>query len=434
MASEPSSSQSAQKQDKSPEAAQKQDKGPEAAQKQDKSPEAAQKQEKGPEAAQKRDKKEGLLTHIVNIYRLVIKELRSIRADPMMLVLVVYTFTVAVYTVATGASTEATDLTVGVVDEDNSDLSHRLVDALNPPLFKRPVLISADEIDANMNDGRLIFVLEIPPSFESKLLAGRDPSLQINVDATAMAKAGNGAVYLQTIIAQEIAKFQAGREGATSQPANVVIRAKFNPDMYAYWFSSVMQIVNNITMLAVILTGAALIREREQGTVEHLLVMPVVPAEIMLSKIIANGLVILIAAGLSLALVVQWLLKVPIAGSLALFLAGATLYALTVAALGILLGTIATTMGQFALLAAPVLLVMQLLSGGATPMESMPVWLQHVMRIISPTPHFVAFSQAVLYRGADLSIVWPELVAMAVIGSIYFAFALSRFRRVIFGD
>jgi len=397
------------------------------------SSQSAQKQDKNPQVAQKQDKKEGLLTHIVNVYRLVIKELRSIRADPMMLVLVVYTFTVAVYTVATGASTEATDLTVGVVDEDNSDLSHRLVDALNPPLFKRPVLISADEIDANMNDGRLIFVLEIPPSFESKLLAGRDPSLQINVDATAMAKAGNGAVYLQTIIAQEIAKFQAGREGATTQPAYVVIRAKFNPDMYAYWFSSVMQIVNNITMLAVILTGAALIREREQGTVEHLLVMPVVPPEIMLSKIIANGLVILIAAGLSLALVVQLLLKVPIAGSLTLFLAGATLYAMTVAALGILLGTIATTMGQFALLAAPVLLVMQLLSGGATPMESMPVWLQYVMRVISPTPHFVAFSQAVLYRGADLSIVWPELVAMAVIGSIYFAFALSRFRRVIFG-
>src|SRR6476620_518008 len=392
---------------------------------------SAQKQEKSREAAQ--DKKEGLLTHIVNVYRLVIKELRSIRADPMMLALVVYTFTVAVYTVATGASTAATDLTVGIVDEDNSDLSHRLVDALNPPLFKRPVLISADEIDANMNDGRLIFVLEIPPSFESKLLAGRDPSLQINVDATAMAKAGNGAVYLQTIIAQEIAKFQAGREGALNQAANVVIRAKFNPDMYAYWFSSVMQIVNNITMLAVILTGAALIREREQGTVEHLLVMPVVPAEIMLAKIIANGLVILIAAALSLSFVIQWWLRVPIAGSLSLFLAGGALYALTVAALGILLGTIATTMGQFALLAAPVLLVMQLLSGGATPMESMPVWLQHVMRIISPTPHFVAFSQAVLYRGADISIVWPDLVAMAVIGSIYFAFALSRFRRVIFG-
>ena len=254
---------------------------------------SAQKQDKDPKAAQKQDTKEGLLTHLVNIYRLIIKELRSILADPMMLVLVAYTFTIAVYTVATGASTEAKDLTVGVVDEDHSDLSHRLLDALNPPLFKRAVLINADEIDSNMNDGRLMFVLEIPSSFQSKLLAGRDASLQLNVDATAMAQAGNGAVYIQAIIAQEIAKFQAGREGATSPPVNVVIRAKFNPNLYAYWFSSVMQVVNSITMLAVILTGAALIREREQGTVEHLLVMPVVPAEIMLSKIIANGLVIL---------------------------------------------------------------------------------------------------------------------------------------------
>jgi ABC-2 type transport system permease protein len=387
-----------------------------------------------PQAAQKQKKSAGLLTHVANIFYLTIKELRSIRADPMMLVLVLYTFTVAVYTVATGASTEAKDLTVGVVDEDRSDLSHRLMDALNPPLFKRTVLITANEIDANMNDGHLMFVLEIPPSFQSKLLAGREASLQLNVDATAMAQAGNGAVYIQTIIAQELAKFQAGREGALSTPVNVVIRAKFNPNLYAYWFSSVMQVVNNITMLAVILTGAALIREREQGTVEHLLVMPVVPPEIMLSKIIANGLVILIAVNLSLSFVVQWLLGVPIAGSLTLFLAGATLYTLTVAALGILLGTIASTMGQFALLAAPVLLVMQLLSGGATPMESMPVWLQHVMRIISPTPHFVAFSQAVLYRGADLAIVWPLLAAMATIGSAYFAFALRRFRRVIFGS
>ena len=137
---------------------------------------------------------------------------------------------------------------------------------------------------------------------------------------------------------------------------------------------------------------------------------------------------------MSLNLVVQWWLKVPVAGSLILFFVGATLYALTVAALGILLGTIATTMGQFALLAAPVLLIMQLLSGGATPMESMPVWLQYVMRIISPTPHFVAFSQAVLYRGADLAIVRTLLASMAAIGSVYFAFSLKRFRRVIFGD
>jgi ABC-2 type transport system permease protein len=105
----------------------------------------------GPPAAQMAQKpgmSERLLTHAVNIYRLAVKELRSIRADPMVLVPVAYAFTVAVYTVATGASTEAKDLTVGVVDEDRSDLSRSLVEALNPPLFKRSVLITADEIDA----------------------------------------------------------------------------------------------------------------------------------------------------------------------------------------------------------------------------------------------------------------------------------------------
>ena len=388
----------------------------------------------GPQAAQAHRRGSGLLAHLLNVYHLVVKELRSIRADPIMLILVAYAFSIAVYTVATGASTEANNLTVGVVDEDRSDLSRRLLDALNPPLVKRSVLIAANEIDANMDAGRLVFVLEIPPRFQTDLLSGRQTSLQVNVDATAMTEAGNGAIYIQNIVAQEVANFKTGREGTASTPVSVVIRAKFNPNLYSSWFTSVMQVVNSVTMLAVILTGAALIREREQGTVEHLLVMPLVPAEIMLSKIIANALVILVAAGLSLVLAVEWWLGVPIAGSLALFLAGAELYAFTVAALGILLGTLATSMGQFGLLAIPVLITMQLLSGSATPMESMPVWLQYAMRIISPTPHFVAFSQAVLYRGSDLSIVWPQLIAIAAIGCVYFAFALSRFRRVIFGS
>jgi ABC-2 type transport system permease protein len=135
-----------------------------------------------------------------------------------------------------------------------------------------------------------------------------------------------------------------------------VVRAKFNPNLKSSWFTSVMQVINNITLLTVILTGAALIREREQGTVQHLLVMPVVPAEIMLAKILANGIIILAAAGLSLFLVLEWWLRVPIRGSILLFLGGSFLYVFTVAALGILLGTIATTMGQFGLLAIPILL------------------------------------------------------------------------------
>lgn len=372
-----------------------------------------------------------LRTRLANIGRLVIKELRSIRADPVMLILVVYSFTIAVNTVATGASTEAVNLSVGVVDEDHSPLSRHLRDALLPPTFQPAREIPASAIDSEMDHARLVFVLEIPPRFESDLLAGRPVAVQINVDATAMAQAGIGAGYLQSIIQREVANALGRREVQTASPVNVVISTRFNPNLTTAWFNSVMQVINTITMLTVILTGAALIREREQGTIEHLLVMPLVPTEIMLSKILANGLVILVAAGLSLVGVVEWWLDVPIAGSLTLFLAGTALYCFAVAALGILLGTIASTMGQFGLLAMPILVVMQLLSGSSTPMESMPVWLQYLMRTISPTPHFVEFAQAVLYRGAGPSIVWRQLAAVSVIGAIYLAISLRQFRRMM---
>ena len=374
-----------------------------------------------------------LRDHVVNIFRLMIKELRSIRADPTMLVLVAYAFSISVNTVATGAVTEATNLSVGIVDEDSSDLSREIAESLVRPAFQPAVPIRASDIDAKMDKGELLFVVEIPPNFQANILAERKTEIQINVDATAVAQAGNGASYLRTAIFNEVQDFVARRGAPLSDPIKLVVRAKFNPNLKTAWFSAMTQVINQITLLTVILAGAALIREREQGTVEHLLVMPVVPAEIMLAKMLANGLVILVAAMLSLQFVVHLWIGAPIAGSIFLFLLGAALYAVVVAALGILLGTLATTMGQFGLLAMPVLMVTQLLSGSSTPMESMPVWLQYVMQTVSPTPHFVAFAQAVLFRGADFALVWRPLLAMFIIGSVYFFVAMSRFRRVIFG-
>jgi ABC-2 type transport system permease protein len=372
--------------------------------------------------------------HATNIFHLVIKELRSIRADPVMLVLLIYSFSLSVYTVATGAVTDATNLSVGVVDEDGSDLSRRIAEGLRRPTFQPPVHITASEIDPMMDKGKLLFVVEIPPNFQAEIRAQRQTGIQINVDATAVAQAGNGASYLRTAIANEIQRFISGKDNATGAPVNLVLRAAFNPNLKTSWFSAMTQVINQITMLTVILTGAALIREREQGTVEHLLVMPIVPTEIMLAKMFANGLVILAAAMLSLEFVVHWWIGSPINGSLLLFLFGAAIYALVVAALGIMLGTLATTMGQFGLLAIPVLMVTQLLSGSSTPMESMPAWLQAVVQTISPTPHFVSFAQAVLFRGADITLVWRPLLAMLTIGAVYFAVAQGRFRRVIFGS
>lgn len=365
-----------------------------------------------------------------NTLRLGIKELRSLRADPIMLVLIVYIFTYAVYAVATGINFEVHQAAVGIVDEDRSELSRRIGLAILEPYFKAPVELRVDQIDKALDSGDLVFVIEIPHRFEQDVLAGRRASIQINIDATALTQAGNGAVYLQEIVARETQSFAARREPGFSAPFDLVVRAKYNPNLSSQWFMSAMGLINNISILSVILTGAALLREREHGTVEHLLVMPVKPLEIMLGKICANGLVVVVAAILSLWLVVHWFLAVPIQGSVGLFIVGAVIYEFSVTALGVLLATFSASMPQFALLMLPVVVIMYLLSGGITPVESMPIWLQDLM-LLSPSTHFVAFSQAVLYRAAGIGTVWPQLLILAVIGSVFFLVSSLRFRKML---
>ncbi len=365
-----------------------------------------------------------------NIFRLGLKELRSLRADPVLLLLIVYVFSFAVYAVATGAKLEVVNASVAYVDLDRSDLTGRIIGAILPPEFDTPEEISASEVDQVMNDGDYVFVLNFPPRFEADVLAGNQPSLQLNVDATAMVQAGNGSVFLQEIITAEVIKFVARDDTSNTLPIDLIVTAQFNPNLQSTWFSSVMQVINNVTILSVLLTGAALIREREHGTIEHLLVMPVSPSEIMLAKIWANGLAIIIAAVLSLWLVVQGILGVPIAGSITLFVVGTVLYLGSVTGLGILLATFTTSMPQFGLLALPVLVVMNLLSGSTTPIESIPDWLQTVMQI-APSTHFVAFSQAILYRGAGLETVWINMLVMVALSAIFFTVALLRFRKTM---
>ena len=280
-----------------------------------------------------------------------------------------------------------------------------------------------------MNKGRYTLVIDIPPNFQRDVLGGRRPALQIDVDATAMVQAGLGSGYAQQIIATEIADFVSHSEGVPLSTVNLDVRIAFNPNITTAWFTSVMAIINNVTMLAIILSGAAIVREREHGTMDHLLVMPLTPFEIAMSKVWANGLVIAVAVALSLTLVVRLILGIPIAGSIPLFMVGVVIYLFFATAIGIFLGTVARSMPQLGLLFMLVFLPMNMLSGGNTPLESMPPWLATVMQV-SPSTHFVSFAQAILYRGAGLDVVWPEFLAVAGIGGLFFGLAIMRFRSV----
>lgn len=336
----------------------------------------------------------------------------------------------SIYTRATAIPETLNKAPIAIVDEDRSPLSARIISAFYPPYFLPPELITQAEMDARMDAGLDTFALVIPPEFQRDLLAARRPAIQLNVDATRMSQAFVGSGYVQTIVTDEVRAFAQRYRDSAAPPVELALRVRFNPTLNKSWFGAVMQVINNITMLSIVLTGAALIREREHGTVEHLLVLPVTPFEIMTSKVWATALVVLVASSISLTAVVQGLLSVPLQGSLALFLAGTALHLFATTSMGIFLGTLARSMPQFGLLLMLVLLPLQMLSGATTPRESMPEIVQTMM-LAAPNTHFVMLAQAILYRGAGLDVVWPQFIALALIGGVLFGLALWRFRKTI---
>ncbi len=367
---------------------------------------------------------------LANVYRLGIKELWGLARDPVLLILIVYSFSLSIYSASNAQPETLNHAAIAIVDEDESPVSSRIITAFYPPLFSVPKLIGQAEMDSRMDAGLDTFALDIPPNFQRDLLAGRSPAIQLNIDATRMSQAFSGGGYVQSIVAGEIDEYLNRHRDTADVPVELVLRAAFNPQLDKGWFMPIANVITSITMLSIILTGAALIREREHGTIEHLLVMPVTPTEIMVSKIWSMGLVVLVASSLSLLVVVRLILDVPLQGSFALFLAGTALQLFATTCMGIFLATVAGTMPQFGLLLMLVLLPLQVLSGAMTPRESMPEFIQTLM-LAAPNTHFVILAQSILFRGAGLSVVWPQLLALCVIGAIFFYFSLRRFRQFL---
>lgn len=367
---------------------------------------------------------------LANVFQLGVKELRGLAHEKALLFLILYAFTLSIYTSSRAMPETLNRAAIAIVDEDQSPASSRIITAFYPPYFTIPHLITPPEMDSRMDAGVDTFALDLPPNFQRDLLAGKSPTIQLNIDATRMSQAFTGGGYIQNIVTSEVSEFLKRYRGAGTLPVDLALRSRFNPELNKAWFGSISNVISAITMLSIVLTGAALIREREHGTIEHLLVMPVTPVEIMVSKIWSMALVVLIASAFSLIIVVQGLLAVPIQGSLALFLTGAALHLFAMTCLGIFLATVAGSMPQFGLLLIMVLLPLQALSGGMTPRESMPEIIQTIM-LAAPNTHFVMLAQAILFRGAGLDVVWPQFIALIGIGAALFVFSLGRFRQFL---
>ena len=374
-----------------------------------------------------------MYTWISNIFVLCLKEIKSLFSDLVLVALMIYFFTVAVVVASRGAGMEVKNAPVAVVDHDRSELSRAIVQSVRPPVFKLPEYIETDEVQRHMDLGDYYFVIDIPPNYQEKMLRGDNPKIQLLVDATAMTLAGSGTGYITRMISDGIVDFLTDKHPAQRSDliqAGSAVNVLFNPNSSAIWQMSVIQIVGNLTLLTLMLSGAAVIREKERGTIEHLLVMPVSASEIAISKIIANGLVIVIMALLSLWLIVNTYLEVPVRGSFALLSAGMMIYVMSFASLGILLAVLAPSMPQFGLLCIPVYMLVYLLSGGTSPVESMPEYMQSAIQI-SPTAHMVSFIQDVVHRGSTIRDVYQHLIVLTVLGLVFIIIAVSRFKSML---
>jgi ABC-2 type transport system permease protein len=368
-----------------------------------------------------------MIRKLWHIYRLGLKELISFRFDYVLVVLVIYSFTVMVIVPAKGTGVQVRNSSVAYVDEDQSPLSKRIIDSIQMPFFKKPQAIIYHNINQVLDRGEYIFVLHIPSGFQKDLLAGKNPDISIDVDATAIGHAKLGTTYLSHIINQEINTFLLGSQKPADPPIQMNTRIMYNPNNENSWFMGVVLLTHMITLLSIVLPAAALIKEKERGTVEHLLVMPLVPLEITIAKVWANSFIVLMGIMFALFFSIKWVIGAPIHGSLFIFFLGTIVFLYATTELGVFLATIAKNQPQAGLLSMPIIVPISMLSGGTSPFESMPRFLQIIMQF-APTTHYMEFCSRVLFRDAGIGVVWPQLLAMAAIGTVLFIGAMMRFR------
>lgn len=363
------------------------------------------------------------------IFHLGVKELLVLGRDITLLLFIGYAFTLDIKNAAEGMSLELRNAAIAIVDEDHSQLSQRIAAAFRPPHFRTPDQIEFRDIDRALDRGTHTFALVIPPKFQSDVAAGRLTELQLNVDATAVNQAYIGAGYVRSIVGEELLREQdyPKKDVLTALPIDVRIRVLYNQNLTSEWYNALIRLLLVITQIAFLLPAAALLREKEHGTIEHLLVMPVGAGEIMLAKIWPTGLVVMGAAALSLHAIVIGTFGVPFRGSELLFFGGTFIYLFAITAIGILLATFTRSIQQLSLLAMLVLVPLMFLSGTYTPVESMPDSIRW-LTTVSPVRYYVEFATSVVFRGAGLDVLWPKLAALAAIGAVLVLGSLLRFR------
>ena len=359
------------------------------------------------------------------------KELRQLWRDRPLAAFIVYIFTLDIIIAAGAGSRDLRDVRVVVHDGDRTAASRELIHLLRPPYFKQlGNAASASEGLSRLNSGDAMIVLDIPAGFERTLKRGNEPAdVQVLIDTTRAIRGYLAAGYVAQITERLSASLAGARVGTSIGAGRIVNepRVWYNPDLNPAWFLTISELLTMITVACIVLPGAALVREKERGTIEQLLVSPLVPFQVMFAKVLAMMLVTVAGTAFALLAVMYPVFGVPVRGSLTLFLVLTALYAFTNAGLGLMAATFARNSGQLGMIVLLLITPIIMLSGTWVTLESMPEALRDAT-MLSPLRHFIDIAYGILLRGSGWETLWPSVAAMSVLGLALFGTGLWRFR------
>jgi ABC-2 type transport system permease protein len=362
---------------------------------------------------------------------LVRKELFELSRDTVLLLFLIYAFTGDILIAAKGVRLDLHNAAMGVVNQDHGALSRELVYEFDAPYFRTRSVSGEKRLLRRLDAGDDMAGLVIPPKFDADLKHGRPASIQLFLDGSRASQAPLAESYAREIVARlgrEVAmrRLQLAPDAANTLPViTPELRVVFNPNRDEAWFQGLEEMLMMISLLAITLPAAALVREREHATIEQLLVSPLAPWEILFAKTVASTLTLLFCtAGAVLGLLIP-VLHVPVRGSLILFFASAAIFIFTMSGLGLLTASLCRTMPQVAmvgiLVAAPILF----LSGAWTPPEAMPWWFAR-LTILSPLRFFNDITLGIFLRGATFRDLLPAVASMTALGTAFFLFGVLR--------
>ncbi len=365
---------------------------------------------------------------------LIRKEFAQIARDIPLVILLLWAFTAAVFSAGKGRATETSDLATAVYDLSKSPASREFLSHLQRPYFKTvAVLHRESDIAAWLDSGKAAIVVVIPPDFQREIDGTGPAHIQVLTDGTLAMAATVSVAYVATIsgrYAVDVLERRAGRAGTAMRVPSIEerLRVRFNPNMLSAWFAGLLELLNMCTMVSLLLTTSGLVREKERGTVEQLLVSPARPIELCVAKIVPTMLIVLVLSTLTFVLVLVPAFHLPIRGSLLLFYGVTMLHVFAMTSMGIALAVVARNLSQAIMMMILILQPMIFLSGAWNPPEAMSPWMRW-LSLVSPLRYYIDFAFGVILKGNGLRVVAGDAIGIAVLGGIFFAFSLFWFER-----